>query len=127
MKLNPTPKPANPVPLVRASQIMSPVTSPPSSLPRSPRLEGKNNSERHSDHVQRRTSQGIWVFSFTPGTTPDTLTVTQLASSGPMADANCFSNGHCWGEDASYYATIQPADLDATPGLQWSPDGKDPH
>jgi hypothetical protein len=61
-----------------------------------------------------RTSQGIWVFQFTPGPTPDTGTWTQLTSSGPMADSNCFSNGKCWGDDASYYATIQLADIDGS-------------
>jgi hypothetical protein len=61
-----------------------------------------------------RFPKGILVFKFTPGTTPDTGTWTTLASSGAMADTDCFASGKCWKDAASYYATIQLADIDGT-------------
>ena len=58
-----------------------------------------------------RSSDGIVVYQFDPGPTPDTGSWTQLSASGPLGDKACFSNGKCWGDDPSYYSTIQVGDL----------------
>ena len=60
-----------------------------------------------------RSSDGIVVYEFEPGATPDTGSWNQLSTSGPLGDKSCFSNGKCWGDDPSYYSTIQVGDLGA--------------
>ncbi|MDQ3874112.1 MAG: hypothetical protein M3322_00980 [Actinomycetota bacterium] len=65
-------------------------------------VDGNGNAE-----LVARGPAGIVVFGYKPGSTPDTGTWEQLTTSGPMADKDCFSNGKCWGDDESYYSTIQ--------------------
>lgn len=58
-----------------------------------------------------RSKDGMVVYDYAPGQTSDSGSWTQVGASGPLADKDCFSNGKCWGDDPSYYSTIQIGDI----------------
>lgn len=74
-----------------------------------------------------RGTEGIIVFKYT-AKTPDEGAWTQVTTSGPMKDKDCFPGQRypggpapCWGSDPSYYSTIQLTPLGGqgtTPSMQ---------
>jgi hypothetical protein len=64
-----------------------------------------------AEQLVARSPAGVVVYEFDQGNIPDTGTWQQLTTSGPMSDKDCFTNNKCWGDDPSYYSTIQVGDL----------------
>ena len=76
-----------------------------------------------------RGSAGLLLFSLTRGSIPGVDLPagkwTQLTTSGPFADTDCFTNQNCWNV-APYYQTIRFGDIDGEPGdevIGWGGDG----
>lgn len=76
-----------------------------------------------------RSSAGLVLYQLVRGSVPGVDmpagTWTQLTTSGPFADGDCFSNQQCWNV-APYYQTIRFGDIDGEPGdevIGWGGDG----
>ena len=76
-----------------------------------------------------RSAAGLVLYKLTKGSVKgvdlSAGTWTQLTTTGPFADSDCFTNQKCW-SDASYYQTIRFGDIDGQPGAEvigWGGDG----
>ena len=76
-----------------------------------------------------RSAAGLVLYKLTRGSVPNIDLPagkwTQLTTSGPFADNDCFSNQKCWNA-APYYQTIRFGDIDGAPGdevIGWGGDG----